>query len=47
MKDKFVVEALKVGLSTETTNSVVCENGEIYVSLADGSKAKISTKLVG
>lgn len=44
MEDTTVVSVLKTAFKLEISNKTECKPDEIVVSLADGTKAKISAK---
>ena len=46
MQDTFIVDTLKSYFSMEISNKLVFGDNEIIVELADGTKARITTKNV-
>lgn len=43
---EFVLDILAVYFQDEISNVIICNENEIIVLLADGSKAKIATKKI-
>ena len=46
MENNFVIELIKSNFDMEISNNILFLKNQIFVILADGTKAKISTKKV-